>query len=75
VWNADSLEVAAIITKDGNKVKELPMKYTGEKSQFAASFTPPGPGVYQAIVYGYFSATGNTGLDKVTFIVKKPKKK
>lgn len=51
------------------------MKYTGEKSQFAASFTPPGPGVYQATVYGYFSATGNTGLDKVTFIVKKAKKK
>ena len=74
MWDAEKFEVAAIITKDGKKLTELPLKYAGEKSQFAASFTPPGPGVYQATVYAYQSATGNTGLDKVTFIVKAAKK-
>jgi len=74
VWNADKFEVGAIIKRNGKKVEDLPLKYTGKKSQFSATFTPPGPGVYTAAVYGYDPATGNTGLDNVTFIVKKAKK-
>jgi len=73
VWDANKYEVKAIIKNKGKLVAELPLTYAGKPSQFAGKFSA-GPGVYEATVYAYDASTGNTGVDKVTFIVKKPKK-
>jgi len=59
-----------IVKKNGVKTDEIPMKFTGEKSQFAGTLRVDSKGVYEVTVYAFDPSNGNTGLDKVTFIVK-----
>jgi hypothetical protein len=69
LWDADLYEVEAIVYGDGEEVARVPLGYAGSASQFAAGWTPPEPGVYEAVVYAYDPTSGNTGLDRTTFIV------
>jgi hypothetical protein len=69
VWDANKIEVSAILHKDGQRVGVLPLKYAGVTSQFSATWNVRETGVYEAIVYAYDPANGNTGVDSVTFIV------
>lgn len=71
MWNSDKYEVRALLKKDGKAVGELPLTYAGKDSQFAAKWNITEPGTYQATVYAYDSANGNTGVDDVTFVVTK----
>jgi hypothetical protein len=75
VWDSNKYEIAGTVSKDGKIIAEIPMKYEGTPSQFGGSCTATGPGVYKIVVYAYDKATGNTGLDTATFIVKKPQDK
>lgn len=71
VWDSASYEIAAIVYRDGQKLREVPLKYQGKVSQFSAKVTVEQPGTYEAVVYAHDPANGNTGLDKVTFVVSK----
>lgn len=71
MWNSDKYEVRALLKKEGKAVGELPLTYAGKESQFAAQWTIAEPGTYQATVYAYDPANGNTGVDDVTFVVTK----
>ncbi|WP_022852316.1 hypothetical protein [Thermodesulfatator atlanticus] len=70
IWDANNFEVKAIIKRNGKVVDEIPLKYAGKPSQFAATYKATEKGVYEAIVYAYCPANGNTGVDFTTFIVK-----
>lgn len=61
----------ARLKRNGEPVGEIPLAYAGTPSQFAAAWRATQPGVYEAVVYAYDPATGNTGVDRVTFIVSK----
>jgi hypothetical protein len=61
--------VKALLKRNGQPVGDLSLRYAGAPSQFAATWPIREPGAYEAIVYAYDAATGNTGLDAVTFIV------
>lgn len=50
---------------------ELALGYAGVTSQFVGTWHVREPGAYEAVVYAYHPATGNTGLDAVTFVVAK----
>lgn len=69
-WDAKGYEVAAILERDGKKVKTVPLNYAGKTSQFLADLEIAETGTYMATVYAYDAKTGNTGLDRVTFVVK-----
>ncbi|MBN2232725.1 MAG: hypothetical protein JW781_07905 [Deltaproteobacteria bacterium] len=69
-WGADDIEVRALIRRNGKAYTEISLGYAGRTSQFAADFTITEPGVYDGTVYGYEAATGNTGLDRFTVVVK-----
>jgi hypothetical protein len=69
IWDAAGFEVAAIVRRDGEAAGELPLAYAGSTSQFTATLENPAAGVYDVAVYAYQPATGNTGLDRTTFIV------
>lgn len=71
IWNADTYEVEAIVSRDGKQVARVPLAFAGETSQFAASVPVDAPGLYDVLVYAYDPATGNTGVDRTTFIVEK----
>jgi hypothetical protein len=69
LWDGDKYEVQAIVSRDGKPLTRLPMRYSGETSQFAATVPVDAPGTYDVLVYAYDPANGNTGLDRTTFIV------
>lgn len=70
LWDASQYEVGAIVLKDNEKVDEFALDFAGKPSQFSGKYSPGKEGAYQAIVYAYNPANGNTGLDRVTFVVK-----
>jgi hypothetical protein len=70
LWDADRFEVRAIVSRDGAKLREVPMRYAGETSQFASELGEVEPGTYDVVVYAYDPANGNTGTDRTTFVVE-----
>lgn len=68
IWNADGYEVEAIVSLDGKPVARVRLAFAGETSQFAGSVPVAAPGFYDVLVYAYDPATGNTGVDRTTFI-------
>ncbi len=69
MWDADKIEVSALVKRNGQRTAVLPMKYAGSPNQFSGIWNVSETGLYQATVYAYDPSNGNTGLDSVTFIV------
>ncbi len=69
LWDANKLEVKAIVRRNGQRVSEVPLSFAGETSQFAGRVEAAEPGFYEVIVYAHDPGNGNTGLDRTTFIV------
>ncbi len=69
IWDANKIEVKALLKKNGQQVGVLPMQYAGSPSQFLGIWDIQNAGTYEATVYAYDAATGNTGINKVTFMV------
>jgi hypothetical protein len=69
VWDANTIEIAALLKKDGRQIGSLPLRFAGTPSQFAGTWEVTEAGVYEATVYAYDPTNGNTGLDHVTFLV------
>ncbi len=69
LWDANKIEVTALLSRNGKRAGTLPLQYAGTASQFSGTWAVKEPGVYEATVYAYDAATGNTGLDHVTFVV------
>lgn len=70
LWDANTYEVKALLKKDGEMIGDLILHYAGTTSQFAGTWTVQETGVYEALVYAYDPANGNTGMDGVTFVVE-----
>jgi hypothetical protein len=68
-WNIDDFEVRAIVKRDGKRITEIPLTYAGVHSQFEAEYAADQPGAYEAIVYAYQHRNGNTGLQRLTWVV------
>ena len=70
MWDADTFEIKALLTRDGKPAGTLNMYYAGTPSKFEGIWDVSAPGSYKAVVYAYDPSNGNTGLDKVTFLVR-----
>jgi hypothetical protein len=70
VWNADGIEVNAIASKDGVRVKEIPLHITDTANIFEGTVKVEEKGNYELIIYAYDAKTGNTGVDKINFVVQ-----
>jgi hypothetical protein len=68
-WDANALEVAALIRQRDRPVGEIKLSYAGEIGQFTGVFLIPGPGPYDITVYAFDPRNGNTGLDRATIVV------
>jgi len=68
VWNSDEIEVKSILKKDGEYIKEIIMSLTST-NLFEGSFLINTAGNYELILYAYNEKTGNTGVDKVNYVV------
>ncbi|WP_435105667.1 hypothetical protein [Arhodomonas sp. AD133] len=69
LWDANDYEVAALLYRDGERAGVAQLEYAGETSQFAGTLQLAEPGTYEAIVYAYDRDSGNTGVDRVTFVL------
>jgi len=70
VWDANRVEVKALVRKNGKPVGEFSLAYAGSASQFTGSLEVGEEGMYEVTVYAYDPSNGNTGVDKTTFIVQ-----
>lgn len=69
LWDADEFQVEAIIMREGEKIDQLTLKYTGEASHFTTTYRPSQAGTFEAIIFAYQPSNGNTGLDRTNFII------
>ncbi len=68
IWDANKYEVKALIRHKGT-VEELPLAFAGKTSTFDGTLEVSKEGAYEITVYAFDPATGNSGVDKTTFMV------
>ena len=69
LWDANQFEVSALVKRNGEPAGTAKLSYAGRTSEFAGTLTVDKPGTYEATIYAYDPKSGNTGLDRTTFIV------
>ncbi|MDE5436513.1 hypothetical protein KRE40_06450 [Elizabethkingia meningoseptica] len=68
VWNSDEIEVKGILKKDGKYYKDIKMSWVST-NMFEGEETINSPGNYELTLYAYHEKTGNTGVDKVNYVI------
>ena len=68
VWNSEQMEVKGILKKDGKPFREIKMSWVST-NLFEGSDWINAPGNYELILYAYDEKTGNTGVDKVNYVI------
>lgn len=68
IWDSDEIEVKGILKKSAEHLKDIEMLLT-ETNLFQGNLLLDSAGNYELIVYAYNSKSGNTGVDKVNFVV------
>jgi hypothetical protein len=68
IWDSENIEVKAILKKNGVHVKDIEMSFT-ETNLFEGNIFLNSAGQYELIVYAYNAKSGNTGLDKVNYVI------
>ncbi len=68
--NAAEYEVGALVKHDGALIQTLPLAYAGKRNTFEGRLEVTKQGVYELVVYAYHAATGNSGVDRATIVVK-----
>ncbi len=69
-WPPERYETAVILKYDGEWVGEYPLQFGGISSLFQVEVELKKRGTYEAIVYGYDPANGNTGVARTNFTLK-----
>jgi hypothetical protein len=69
LWNAREMEVTAIITKDGEQVRAVPLAIGDTDNLFEGEWMVDEPGTYQITVYGFDPRTFNSGVDVVNIVI------
>ena len=62
MWDADKIEVAAAIMKNGARVDLVPLSFAGEVNIFKGEIEIDEPGEYTIDLYAYDPSNGNTGV-------------
>ena len=68
IWNSDEIEVKGILKKDGKYIKDIKMSLIST-NLFEGSYLITAAGNYELILYAYDEKTGNTGVDKVNYVI------
>jgi hypothetical protein len=54
----------------GERIGEIELDYAGETSRFEGKVPVSDPGVYEVIVHAHDPETGNTGVNRTTFVAR-----
>ncbi len=69
LWDSNLMEVRAVVQKDGEAYTDVPLDNPGQNI-FEGNLVVKESGYYQITVYAYNSKTGNTGVDKINYVVR-----
>lgn len=69
-WDSDEIEIDVQVLYNGKAISAPSMKYADKQSQYSTDIKTSGPGAYEITVTAYDPRTGNTGLDRTTFVVR-----
>jgi hypothetical protein len=69
MWNADNVEVGAVVMRDEERSAPVHLTYAGEASTFTGALDIDEPGDYVVEVYAYDATNGNTGLRHFPLLV------
>ncbi|MEL7042317.1 MAG: hypothetical protein AAGL90_12385 [Pseudomonadota bacterium] len=69
-WDANEIEVTAQVRYNGGEVMTSAMSHTGELSHYAVDVPSVRKGTYEILVTAFDSRSGNTGVDRASFIVR-----
>ena len=64
IWDANKLQIGAMLERVGNSYPALPLAYSGQPSTFGGNIAINEPGDYTVDLYAYDPANGNTGVVK-----------
>ncbi|MCO1332715.1 hypothetical protein MO867_00050 [Microbulbifer sp. OS29] len=70
LWDGSQIEVMALLERNGERFASIPLKIQETMNTFSAPFATDVPGAYKILVYAYDPKTGNTGVDRGSFIVR-----
>jgi hypothetical protein len=70
LWDANKLEVAAMLERKGKVSPAMPLSFAGQPSTFNGEIAVTEPGDYTVDVYAYDHANGNTGVAKFALKAK-----
>ena len=68
VWNSDDIEVKGILKRNGEFVSEVELELI-ETNLFKGSTILDTSGNYELTVFAYNAKSGNTGVDKVNYVI------
>ena len=68
VWNSEEIEVKGVLKKDGKHIKDIKMSLTST-NLFEGDLLINAVGNYELTIYAYNEKTGNTGVDKVNYVI------
>lgn len=68
LWDSDQMEVKGILKKNGSFFKEIEMSLIAT-NLFDGDVSIQASGQYELILYAYNPKSGNTGVDKVNYVV------
>ena len=68
IWDSEAMEVKAVVKKDGQAFGELPLA-NPSRNLFEGNVKIDGAGSYQVLVYAYNPTTGNTGVERINYVI------
>lgn len=68
IWDADKIQIAAILESGAKTSPPASLAYAGKPSTFSGEIAIAEPGRYALDVYAYDPSNGNTGLMKFALI-------
>lgn len=69
LWDADRIDVTALLVQDGRVVREAEMGFAGETNIFEGTITPPDAGSYELVVLASDAGRANFGRVRTELIV------
>jgi hypothetical protein len=69
-WNSDDIDVEALVKKDGVSIGQVPFHLTARNNLFEGSLKVKAAGNYELTIYAIDRKTGNTGVDKINFVLQ-----
>ena len=70
LWDSEKMEVKGILKKNGQAFKEVTLLLTST-NLFEGEVAIKSAGNYELVLYAYHPGTGNTGVDKVNYVIYK----